>query len=281
LTNSAGSRVERHARAGPQGAAQDAPSNLKALIFDVDGTLADTEEAHRRAFNEAFQQLGLPWNWSKPKYAHLLLTAGGKERLAAYIDSLDLPPTGRLELMGRIESIHRAKTLNYTRMVLAGGVALRDGVARLIDDAARAHVSLGIATTTTFANVEALLRMGVGAGALDRFAVIGAAGNAARKKPAADIYEYVLRQLGASPQECVAIEDSANGLRAAKAAGLYTIVTPSYWTRAEDFSDADLVLPSLGSAERPLLPRAAALVGNTMLGIREICRQLDALRECG
>jgi beta-phosphoglucomutase-like phosphatase (HAD superfamily) len=281
LTNSAGSRVERRARVGPQGEAQDAPSNLRALIFDVDGTLADTEEAHRRAFNEAFQQLGLPWNWSKPKYAHLLLTAGGKERLAAYIDSLDLPPTGRLELMGRIESIHRAKTLNYTRMVLAGGVALRDGVARLIDDAARAHVSLGIATTTTFANVEALLRMGVGAGALDRFAVIGAAGNAARKKPAADIYEYVLRQLGASPQECVAIEDSANGLRAAKAAGLYTIVTPSYWTRAEDFSDADLVLPSLGSAERPLLPRAAALVGNTMLGIREICRQLDALRECG
>jgi beta-phosphoglucomutase-like phosphatase (HAD superfamily) len=281
LTNSAGSRVERRVRVGPQGAAQDAPSNLRALIFDVDGTLADTEEAHRRAFNEAFQQLGLPWNWSKPKYAHLLLTAGGKERLAAYIDSLDLPPTGRLELMGRIESIHRAKTLNYTRMVLAGGVALRDGVARLIDDAARAHVSLGIATTTTFANVEALLRMGVGAGALDRFAVIGAAGNAARKKPAADIYEYVLRQLGASPQECVAIEDSANGLRAAKAAGLYTIVTPSYWTRAEDFSDADLVLPSLGSAERPLLPRAAALVGNTMLGIREICRQLDALRECG
>jgi len=87
--------------------------------------------------------------------------------------------------------------------------------------------------------------------------------------------------LGASPQECVAIEDSANGLRAAKAAGLYTIVTPSYWTRTEDFSGADLVLPTLGSALRPLLPRAAALVGNTMLGIREICRQLGTLREFG
>jgi beta-phosphoglucomutase-like phosphatase (HAD superfamily) len=254
---------------------------LKALIFDVDGTLADTEEAHRCAFNEAFQQLGLPWNWSKPKYAHLLQTAGGKERLAAYIDSLDLPAACVPELMSQIEAIHRAKTLNYTRMILAGGVALRDGVARLIDEAARARVRLSIATTTTLANVEALLRTGLGPTALDRFAVIGAAGNAARKKPAADIYEYVLRQLGASPQECVAIEDSANGLRAAKAAGLYTIVTPSYWTRTEDFSDADLVLPSLGTALRPLMPRAAALVGNTMLGIREICRQLDALRECG
>jgi beta-phosphoglucomutase-like phosphatase (HAD superfamily) len=258
-----------------------APSKLKALIFDVDGTLADTEEAHRCAFNEAFRQLGLAWNWSKPRYAHLLVTAGGKERLAAHIDSLDLPAPDHRELMGRIDAIHQAKTLNYTRMVLGGGVALRDGVARLIDDAARAHVRLGIATTTTFANVEALLRMGLGAGALGRFAVIGAAGNAARKKPAADIYEYVLRQLGASPQECVAIEDSANGLRAAKGAGLYTIVTPSYWTRTEDFSGADLVLPSLGSALRPLMPRTAALVGNTMLGVREICRQLDALREYG
>jgi len=247
----------------PQGEAQEAPSTLKALIFDVDGTLADTEEAHRCAFNEAFQQLGLPWNWSKPKYAHLLPAAG--------------VPT----LMGRIEAIHRAKTLNYTRMVLAGEVPLRDGVERLIDDAARSHVRLCIATTTTFANVEALLRTGLGPKALDRFAVVGAGGNAARKKPAADIYEYVLRQLDASPQECVAIEDSANGLRAAKAAGLYTIVTPSFWTRTEDFSDADLVLPSLGSALRPLMPGAAALVGNTMLGIREICRRLDALRECG
>jgi HAD superfamily hydrolase (TIGR01509 family) len=210
-----------------------------------------------------------------------LLTAGGKERLAAYIDSLDLPAAGRLELTGRIDAIHRAKTENYTRMVLDGEVALRDGVARLIGEAARARVRLSIATTTTFANVEALLRTGWGAAALDRFAVIGAAGNAARKKPAADIYEYVLRQLGAAPQECVAIEDSANGLRAAKAAGLYTIVTPSYWTRTEDFSEADLVLPSLGSALRPLMPRAAALVGNTVLGIREICRQLDAIRECG
>jgi HAD superfamily hydrolase (TIGR01509 family) len=256
-------------------------TTLKALLFDVDGTLADTEEAHRCAFNEAFQQLGLPWNWSKPKYAHLLSTAGGKERLAAYIDSLDLTAAARLELLGRIDAIHRVKTLNYTRMVLGGGVALRDGVARLIDEAARSRVSLGIATTTTFANVEALLRTALGPKALERFAVIGAAGHAARKKPAADIYEYVLRQLGAPPQECVAIEDSANGLRAAKAAGLYTIVTPSYWTRTEDFSGADLVLPTLGSALRPLPPRAAALVGHTILGIREICRQLDTLREFG
>jgi HAD superfamily hydrolase (TIGR01509 family) len=254
---------------------------LKALIFDVDGTLADTEEAHRRAFNEAFDQLELPWNWSRPTYAHLLLTTGGKERIGAYVDSLDLSPAERQALNGRVDHIHRIKTHHYARLVLEGQAPLRDGVARLIDEAERAGVRLAIATTTTFANIEALLRTALGADALGRFAVIGAGDEVARKKPAPDIYHLVLERLDLIPQECVAIEDSANGLRAAKAAGLCTIVTPSYWTRTEDFSSADLVLPSLGGAERPLPARAAALIGNTMLGIREIDRQLVALRECG
>jgi HAD superfamily hydrolase (TIGR01509 family) len=253
---------------------------LRALIFDVDGTLADTEEAHRGAFNGAFAQLGLGWNWSRPQYAHLLLTAGGKERLAAYIASLPLDAAERRALSGRIETIHRVKTEHYTRMILAGQVGLRDGVARLVEDAARSRVELSIATTTSFTNVEALLRTTLGPDALGRFAVIGAGDHAERKKPAPDIYQYVLRRLHASPEECVAIEDSANGLRAAKAAGLFTIVTPSYWTRTEDFSAADCVLPSLGSAERPLPPRAASLVGGPLLGIREIDRQLTAVREC-
>ena len=253
---------------------------LEALIFDVDGTLADTEEAHRLAFNEAFQQLGIDWNWSRPTYAHLLLTTGGKERLAAHISTLSLSDAERHAALGRIDDIHRAKTANYMRMVQAGEVPLRDGVARLLNDAAASRVRLSIATTTTFANIEALLRTNLGADALDRFEVIGAGDVVARKKPAPDIYDYVLRQLNISPDDCVAVEDSSNGLRAAKAAGLYTIVTPSYWTRTEDFSAADLVLPTLGSAERPLPPPTAAIVGHTMLGIREIERQFSAAREC-
>jgi beta-phosphoglucomutase-like phosphatase (HAD superfamily) len=253
---------------------------LRALIFDVDGTLADTEEAHRCAFNEAFQQLGVNWNWSKPVYAHLLRITGGKERMAAYIESLNCPPAERSALTACIDDIHRAKTRNYTRMVLAGEVPLRDGVDRLLDDAARSRVRLSIASTTTFANIEALLRANLGPEAIDRFEVIGAGDQVARKKPAADIYDHVLRSLKATADECVAIEDSRNGLRAAKGAGLYTVVTPSYWTNSEDFSEADLVLPSLGSLERPLPPRAVSLVGNTVLGIRELDRQLNAIREC-
>jgi beta-phosphoglucomutase-like phosphatase (HAD superfamily) len=252
---------------------------LKALIFDVDGTLADTEEAHRCAFNEAFGQLGLNWNWSRPKYAHLLLTTGGKERLIAYIDSLQLPPSEDRTLKNRVPIIHGIKTSIYARMVLAGQAPLRDGVARLIEEARQARVLLAIASTTTYANIEALLRTNLGAGAIERFAVIGAGDVVNYKKPSPDIYEFVLNQLGLSADECVAIEDSCNGLEAAKAANLYTIVTPSYWTRTDDFSSADLVLPSLGSLERPLTRRPAALVGHPVLGIREIDRQLNAIRD--
>jgi HAD superfamily hydrolase (TIGR01509 family) len=219
---------------------------LRTLIFDVDGTLADTEEAHRCAFNEAFWQMGLNWNWTKVRYSHLLRITGGKERLAAYIRSLDVTPAERESLIGRIEAIHQAKTRNYTRMVQSGAVGLREGVARLLDEAEEARIRLGLASTTTYANIDALLSNTLGAGALRRFAVIGAGDQVSRKKPAPDIYEHVLRELKASPDECVAIEDSSHGLSAAKAAGLYTIVTPSDWTADEDFSAADMLLPSLG-----------------------------------
>jgi beta-phosphoglucomutase-like phosphatase (HAD superfamily) len=235
---------------------------LKALIFDVDGTLADTEEAHRGAFNQAFRQHGLDWNWSKPQYAHLLRVAGGKERLKAHIDSLALTAGENLELTECITAIHRTKTEIYASMVETGQVPLRDGVERLIDEAAAANVQLAIASTTTLANIETLLRTALGRYSPQRFAVIGAGDQVRHKKPAPEIYRFVLRELARPAEDCVAIEDSRNGLTAAKTAGLYTVVTPSYWTLAEDFSAADLVLPSLGR-----------------LGIREIDRQLHGIRE--
>ena len=252
---------------------------LKALIFDVDGTLADTEEAHRCAFNEAFRRHGLDWNWSKPRYAHLLQVAGGKERLRAHVDSLPLGAGAHGALVERIAAIHRTKTDIYASMVEAGLVTLRDGVERLIDEAAAANVQLAIASTTTLANIETLLRTTLGRYSMQRFAVVGAGDQVRHKKPAPEIYRFVLRELARSAEECVAIEDSTNGLTAAKRAGLYTVVTPSYWTRAEDFSTADMVLPSLGCPARPLPAPAAALVGHAMLGIREIDRRLDGIRE--
>ncbi len=250
--------------------------SLRALIFDVDGTLADTEEAHRRAFNEAFREHGLDWNWSKPQYAELLLTTGGKERIAAYLQTLALAPEERAELMQRVPDLHRTKTANYMRIIKSGEVPLRDGVERLLDEARSARIVLGIATTTTFDNIAALLETTLGPAALERFAVIGAGDDVARKKPAPDIYLHVLGKLGLRAAECAALEDSANGLAAAKVAGLFTIVTPSYWTREENFSAADLVLPSLGSIERPFNDRAAMLLGKGWLGVRDIEQRMMA-----
>jgi HAD superfamily hydrolase (TIGR01509 family) len=249
---------------------------LRALIFDVDGTLADTEEAHRQAFNEAFQYHGLDWNWSKPKYAELLRVTGGKERIGAYVNGLALPPAKHEALLGLIPEIHATKTGIYTRLVDEGKVPLRDGVERLLNEARGAGVRLAIATTTSYANIQALLVTNLGPEAPGLFSVIGAGDQVPRKKPAPDIYQWVLRELKLASHYCVALEDSANGVSAAKGAGLFTVVTPSYWTHDEDFSGADLVVPSLGSAARPLPHRAAALIGNTVLGVAEIDRQLKA-----
>jgi HAD superfamily hydrolase (TIGR01509 family) len=226
---------------------------IKALIFDVDGTLADTEEAHRCAFNQAFEQHGLAWNWSKSDYAHWLKITGGKERLAGYIGSLPLPEDERQTLKGRIAELHRSKTDIYSRLIRSGQVPLREGVVRLMDEAQSAGVRLAIATTTTRENIDALISTNLGERGLERFSVIGAGDDAPRKKPAPDIYDFVLGELRESAAECVAIEDSGNGLTAAKGAGLFTVVTPCQWTQGEDFSAADLLLASLGSCEHPLM----------------------------
>jgi HAD superfamily hydrolase (TIGR01509 family) len=226
---------------------------IKALIFDVDGTLADTEEAHRSSFNQAFEQHGLDWNWSKAEYAHWLKTTGGKERIRAYIDSLALPPAEQRVLTEAVSALHRSKTDIYARLVRDGQVPLRDGIVRLLDEAESAGVRLAIASTTSRENIDALLSVALGEGAVKRFSAIGAGDEVERKKPAPDIYEWVLRQLRESAAECVAVEDSLHGLTAAKAAGLFTVVTPSQWTSGEDFSAADLLLTSLGSCDRPLM----------------------------
>ena len=250
--------------------------SLEAIIFDVDGTLADTEDIHRAAFNEAFRDHGLDWHWTRHHYAELLRTTGGKERIATYVSSLALPDSERARLLGVIPQLHRHKTLIYTRRVKAGNVALREGVVRLLEEAQAAKVRLAIATTTSFDNIATLLDSTLGPSALDRFAVIGAADQVSRKKPAPDVYRLVLQQLKTGAEHCVAIEDSANGLASAKAAGLFTIVTPSYWTRDEDFSEADLVLPTLGSPETPLPDSIAAQLSHQWLGVAQLEHRLAA-----
>lgn len=218
---------------------------LRALIFDVDGTLADTEEIHRRAFNAAFAEHGLPWKWNRPTYAALLKVTGGKERIAHFIAGLGLSAADATRMKDRVPDVHRAKTRRYAEMLAAGAVRLRPGVERLVQEARCAGVKLAIASTTSAENVAALLQRALGAQWRGWFDTLACGDSVPRKKPAADVYFLALDRLGVAAERCIAFEDSANGVAAARAAGLYTVATPCDWTAAEDFSGADLLLPDL------------------------------------
>lgn len=219
---------------------------LQALIFDVDGTLAETErDGHRIAFNTAFREAGLPFEWDESLYGELLKVTGGKERIRFFLDQCDTCP----ELNEHaIRALHQRKTELYTTWLKTGEWALRPGVARLIREAREEGLKLAIATTTTRDNVEALLQH---VGLLDAFHIIGAGDIVPQKKPAPDIYLWVLEQLGIKHDDAIAFEDSENGLKAARAAGLRVIVTPSYYTREEQFEGAWALLSDLGEPDQP------------------------------
>jgi HAD superfamily hydrolase (TIGR01509 family) len=235
---------------------------LRALIFDLDGTLADTEETHRQAFNAAFIQFELWWDWGPQRYAELLRVSGGKERIAHYIGTLAAPPAERARLMELVPALHRTKTRIYTELLEQGRRPFRPGVLRLLREAKSRRLALAIASTGSSASVAALLHANLASEPGIAFDVIVCADQVPAKKPAPDIYNLALSSLRLAADECIAFEDSVNGLRAAKAAGLVAVVTPTRWNVDEDYRGADLVQPSL--EEPPLdVARLELLLGGT------------------
>lgn len=222
---------------------------LQALIFDVDGTLADTErDGHRVAFNAAFRQAGLGWHWDVAAYGELLAVTGGKERIMRYIQRSQPDWLTQPDLAERVRTLHDLKTAHYLRLVASGQTPLRPGVATILAAARAAGLQLAIATTTRLENVNQLLTATLGAEAITWFAVIGAGDVVAEKKPAPDIYYWVLERLHRAPEQCLALEDSAAGLAAARAAGVPTVITLNEYTRDQDFHGAVKVLPDLSVA---------------------------------
>ncbi|MCK1584343.1 HAD family hydrolase [Bradyrhizobium sp. 168] len=213
-----------------------------ALIFDVDGTLAETEELHRQAFNHAFAHHGLDWQWDRAVYKDLLRVTGGKERIRAHHERLRIAaPLSDVD----IAELHRIKTAHYAELVQTGRCPLRPGVTDLLVAAKARRQRLAIATTTSHANIDALLSRALGKGWAADFDAIVAGDDVPHKKPAPDVYVETLARLKLNASDCVAIEDSANGLTAASRANIPVLITRSMFFRDDDFSQARVVLDDL------------------------------------
>lgn len=243
----------------------------KALLFDCDGVLADTEpHAHLAAFNRMWREFGVPWQWSREQYGRKLLIGGGKERMASLFADTDFlaavrPPEDPEARANIVAQWHKRKTALYTEIIAGGQIPPRSGVKRLCGEAAERGWLLGVASTSARESVEAVLRRAVGDELFARFACVLAGDVVKAKKPAPDIYRLAADRLRTPPDRCVAVEDSRNGLLAAVGAGMRCVVTVSSYTEEEDFSEADLVLSCLGDpngeACRVLANRSAAHPG--------------------
>jgi len=233
---------------------------LQALLFDVDGTLAETEEGHREAFNAVFAAFGIPWRWAQEHYRDLLRVTGGKERMLHHARAHD--PQALPAIEARLDDLHKAKNARYAEWVKSSGGALRPGVRRLVEEAHARGLRLAIVTTTSRANIEALLSAAFGGAGLFDLIVCGE--DVRRKKPDPEAYLLALQRLGLPAESCVAFEDSRNGLIAARAAGLRVVVTPSLYSAHEDFAGASALARDLDDFEgAPLTLDAIANLSTT------------------
>ncbi len=248
-------------------------AELQALLFDVDGTLADTErDGHRVAFNRAFAEAELDWEWSESLYGELLAVTGGKERIRYYLEKFNTEFQKPANYDEFVAGLHQAKTRHYVQMLGEGLIPLRPGVKRLIEEARAAGMRLAVATTTTPENVSALLENAMAPDAMSWFEVIAAGDIVPAKKPAPDIYTWAMEQMNLSPAECIAFEDSHNGILASRGADLTTIVAVNGYTRDEEFDGAAIVLDHWGEPDHPFTVLAGDAGGSSYLDLEMVKR---------
>ena len=233
-------------------------SDFKAIIFDMDGTLADTEELHRRAFNLAFREHACPLNWSRLEYKQLLSVSGGRERIHYCLQQAGMADAG---LQRTVDAVHRTKSTLYRQILVSGVIKLRPGIRRLVQECRAAGLKLAIATSSSTDNVNTLLSRTFGSDGNDFFPVVVTCDLVADKKPLPAVYHYALSELGVKAEHCVAVEDTTNGNLAALAAGIPVVITTHPLTVDNDFSGASLVLNHLGEPDKPFKVAAGAAYG--------------------
>jgi HAD superfamily hydrolase (TIGR01509 family) len=226
-----------------------------AVIFGSIGSLAETSDIQRRAYNQALAEAGLGWTWDPETYADLVLQAGGRERL-----ELLSAATGAGLSAERIAAIHERKTALACAEIVAGAVPLRPGVAAVIQHAKRHGMKLGFATTTYRPNIDAIFAAAQGVLAPDDFAVIVSRDDVAHGKPAPDAYQVALAALAVDAADAIAIEDTATSVMSAKRAGLTVVATPGAIAAGQDFWQADLVVDALAGDDGTIEPRVLALL---------------------
>ena len=220
-----------------------------ALIFDVDGTLAETEELHREAFNRAFAGAGLPYRWDRTRYGELLLITGGQRRIEHFfVQSTDLAASEIAELA---PGLHREKNRQYAEAMAESPIELRPGVADLLREAQLAKLRLAIATTTSRSNLEGLARRFPDDLDLNGFDAVVCGEDVTALKPDPEVYHTALDRLGLPAGRCLAFEDTQNGVESAIAAGLAVVATPSHYSAGQDFSGATVVLENLAKFTLP------------------------------
>jgi len=254
-------------------------TQLKAVIFDVDGTLAETErDGHRVAFNLAFLDAGLDWDWDEELYGKLLAVTGGKERIRYFLSDFKTDFEYEGDLSSFIASLHAEKTKHYVKLLESNAIALRPGVVRLIDEIRKSGLRLAIATTTTPENVTALVSNTLGKDALEWFDCIAAGDIVPAKKPAPDIFDYCLQQLKLNAEQCIVFEDSANGVRSSCGANIATIVTLNDYTKEDDFSGAISVVDHLGEPDLACKTMAGQTISGSYVIVEDL-KQLHAKSE--
>lgn len=255
-------------------------TRLKALIFDVDGTLADTEEVHRLAFNRAFAEYTIPWEWSPALYERLLAISGGRERIEFYMRELLAQGPGEILTPDLIRELHARKTEIYAEMLRAGRLRLRPGVERLLREARDAGLKLALATSSARSNLETLLDLNLPADWRDWFDAIESCDTVQAKKPSPAVYLAALRGLNLPASVCIAFEDTLNGLKAARAAQLVTVITTHRYTQARHFPGATLVTDGFGEPDAPCTVSVGSLAGERCVTVALLRYLLEsAVRE--